>query len=172
MNLRRSAAGKLIGAGSAYPENWLCLNEKGRDGANSEEVFLNSVVGAVQCKRAATGAGRVENGANKANRQLKVKPYATMVFGSISADVRAKTNPIPWSSTGNTCSLTSAESLLRAIRSSLPGERLLGQCPPRPLEFESSSVSSRRKPHPFTGRGATPQAGFPQRPPNVEIKKR
>ena len=30
------------------------------------------------------------NRANKANRQLKVRPYATMVFGSISADVQAK----------------------------------------------------------------------------------
>src|SRR5271165_3281979 len=69
------------------------MNERGRDGAKSEWVFLNSVVGAVQCKRAATGAGRVENGANKANRQPKVRPYATMVFGSISADVQAKTNP-------------------------------------------------------------------------------
>src|SRR5271157_3733245 len=44
----------------------------------------------MQCQRAATGAAKVENGANKANRQLKVKPYATMVFGSISADVQAK----------------------------------------------------------------------------------
>jgi hypothetical protein len=119
------------------------MNERGRDGANSEWVFLNSVVGAVQCQRAATGAAKFENGANKANRQPKVRPYATMVFGSISADVRAKTNPIPWSSSGNTCSLTSAESLLRAIRSSLPGGRLLGQCPPRFLDFESSFHRSR-----------------------------
>ena len=71
------------------------MNERGRDGANSEWVFLNSVVGAVQCQRAATGAAKFENGANKANRQLKVRPYATMIFGSISADVQAKTNPIP-----------------------------------------------------------------------------
>src|SRR5271166_842341 len=56
----------------------------------------------MQCQRAATGAAKVENGANKANRQLKVRPYATMVFGSISADVQAKTNPIPWSSSGIT----------------------------------------------------------------------
>src|SRR5271166_7146563 len=67
-----------------------------------EWVFLNSVVGAVRFQRAATGAGSVENGANKANRQPKLRPYATMVFGSISADVRAKTNPIPWSSSGIT----------------------------------------------------------------------
>src|SRR5271166_6372438 len=65
------------------------MNERGRDGANSEWVFLNSVVGAVQCQRAATGAAKLENGANKANRQPKVRPYVTMVFGSISADVRA-----------------------------------------------------------------------------------
>ena len=71
------------------------MNERGRDGANSEWVFLNSVVGAVQCQRAAAGAGSVENGANKANRQLKVRPYATMVFGSISANVQAKNKPNP-----------------------------------------------------------------------------
>ncbi len=56
------------------------MNERGRDGANSEWVFLNSVVGAVQCQRAATGAAKLENGANKANRQPKVRPYATMVL--------------------------------------------------------------------------------------------
>ena len=39
---------------------------------------------------------------HKADRQLKVRPYSTMVFGSISADVQAKTNPIPWSSSGIT----------------------------------------------------------------------
>ncbi len=71
------------------------MNERGRDGANSEWVFLNSVVAAVQCQRAATGAAKVENGANKANRQLKVRPYATMAFGSISADVQAKNKPNP-----------------------------------------------------------------------------
>ena len=71
------------------------MNERGRDGANSEWVFLNSVVGAVQCQRAATGAAKLENGENKANRQPKVRPYATMVFGSISADVRAKNKPNP-----------------------------------------------------------------------------
>ena len=66
------------------------MNERGRDGVTSEWVFLNSVVAAVQCQRAATGTpAKVENGANKANRQLKVRPYATMVFGSISAHVQA-----------------------------------------------------------------------------------
>ena len=48
----------------------------------------------MQCQRAATGAAKFENGANKANRQPKVRPYATMIFGSISADVRAKTKAI------------------------------------------------------------------------------
>ena len=41
------------------------MNERGRDGANLEWVFLNSVVGAVQCQRAATGAARVENAQTK-----------------------------------------------------------------------------------------------------------
>ena len=50
------------------PEIWICMNERGRDGANSEWVFLNSVVGAVQCQRAATGTARLEIGAIEANR--------------------------------------------------------------------------------------------------------
>src|SRR5208337_2020149 len=58
----------------------------------------------VQCSASGRtrAPGGSKNGANKANRQPKVRPYATMVFGSISADVRAKTNPIPWSSSGIT----------------------------------------------------------------------
>ena len=47
----------------------------------------------------ASGRPRVPGQASKmgykANRQPKVKPYATMVFGSISADVQAKNKPNP-----------------------------------------------------------------------------